>query len=190
MISRLTSALVAIFFSLHVKVADAETLLEATQFTGLTIGKGFSEYVEGVSGGSYELESGKIQTFEGWYGRKSIDFDLHLTTKIEENLWLHWGFSTGEYGEKYRIEPSFSLGFERVVPLQDGWAFWFKFKAKLGGYLRESPCTATYTLAEGPQQVNCRLAASVLAPEATLQYLWQKRPTDQIMASALFVWVF
>jgi hypothetical protein len=40
----------------------------------------------------------------------------------------------------------------------------------LGGRLREKSCTADYE-EEGISEVNCRLAASLLPPEETLNYL-------------------
>ena len=45
-----------------------------------------------------------------------------------------------------------------------------------GGRLTESPCEADYGDIGGIQTVNCRLAASVLAPEETLKYLMNAAP--------------
>ena len=68
------------------------------------------------------------------------------------------------------------LGFVLTSEPSRNAVFSLKATTVVGGDLRERPCSADYGAIGGEQAVNCRLAASTLAPADTLQYLLQERP--------------
>ena len=94
-----------------------------------------------------------------------------------------WGFGTGEGGAKYHIEPSLKFGFLATEPVGDGGLLSLSVTTVLGGYFREGSCTANYGAIGGVQEVNCRMAASVLRPSETLDYLVNTPPSDQVSVS-------
>ena len=49
----------------------------------------------------------------------------------------------------------------------------------MGGRFKEHSCTADYADLGGLEQVNCRLAATELAPEETLKYLVNDLPPER-----------
>lgn len=101
---------------------------------------------------------------------------MDLLTQINENVGVLWGVSTGEWGEKYVIEPSLRLGLIAQVQPKPNAALSLTVTTNLGGRLLEQPCEADYGEIGGIQPVNCRLAASVLEPAETLSYLLDVPP--------------
>ena len=90
-----------------------------------------------------------------------------------------WGVSTGERGPKYRIAPSLLLGAVWVQPISSRERWVFRYSQRWGGRLTEHACQADYgAIGGGVQEVNCRLAASELAPEDTLAYLYKQKPSE------------
>jgi hypothetical protein len=99
---------------------------------------------------------------------------------------LLWGISTGERGEKYRIAPALQIGGMVQVELSRNSKLTFSVSAMLGGQLQEQTCTADYGAIGGIQQVNCRLAASTLAPADTLDYLLRVSARDEARVALLY----
>lgn len=143
----------------------------STHLVELRQGGEFSRRMASMRLGGYETAQGQQVDFARWYTTRWADTHVGWMTQIDPHWGLLWGFGTGEQAPKYRISPSVKLGLLFTTrPTRDS-HFSFRWTATLGGHLKERACTADYGAIGGVQQVNCRLAASTLAPADTLQYL-------------------
>lgn len=133
-------------------------------------GSSRSDLVHSVRTGSYELADGEVVRFDDWYAPVIPDLTLLMLTELTSNLGLIWGVSLGEKGEKYRIDPALHLGFTWQLRLSDRATLSTSLHTLIGGNLHESSCSADYGIF-GVSEVNCRLAASLLPPEETLDYM-------------------
>lgn len=158
--------------------ASAGSLLDATYLLNVTQRTRLSDAAWRLGDGAYELVDGRRVVFAPWYEPKWIDVDFHLLTQLSENLGLLWGFSTGEWGEKYRIHPSYKIGFIVQHRLSPQAVISFSATRRFGGGLEERPCIADYGEIGGVQSVNCRLAAADIEPSETLQYLYRAKPLE------------
>ena len=125
---------------------------------------------------SYESADGGIISMAPLYKTSWTDMRVTWMTPLHDSLGLIWGLSTGERGLKYQIEPGITLGFTGFYTLDKNTTLQWRIQGVIGGQLKERSCQADYGDIAGIQQVNCRLAASLLAPEDTLQYLEHRRP--------------
>lgn len=154
----------------------------------LVQGGDLSAEVAGLRRGSYELQNGRTVDFDRWYRTSWVDVKATWFSTITPQWGVLWGFSTGERGPKYRIEPSLQLGVLFLVPLVTQGRLTFRYSQRWGGRLTEYPCQADYgPIGGGLQTVNCRLAASELPPADTLAYLYRQKPTDA-QATVLVRW--
>ena len=143
----------------------------STHLVELRQGGEFSRRMASMRLGGYETAQGQQVDFSRWYTTRWADTHVGWMTQIDPHWGLLWGFGTGEQAPKYRISPSLKLGLLFTTrPTRDS-HFSFRWTATVGGHLQERACTADYGAIGGVQQVNCRLAASSLAPADTLQYL-------------------
>ena len=143
----------------------------STHLIELRQGGDFSRRMSDLRLGGYDTAGGQRVDFGRWYTTRWADAHVGWITQVDPNWGLLWGFGTGERAPKYSISPSLKLGLLYVTqPTRDS-QFTFRWTASIGGNLRERDCTADYGAVGGVQQVNCRLAASTLAPADTLQYL-------------------
>ncbi len=150
-----------------------------------------SQTAAGFRSGGYESAGGQWISFDSWYRPYGFkDTRLTWMTQMNPNFGVLWGFSTGEAGEKYRIQPSLKLGFVYQTNFSRNSHFSVKASTVLAGRMLELPCTANYGEIGGVQQVNCRLAASTLAPADTLQYLINTAPTDRDALQVRYVYQF
>ena len=179
-----------LFFIQSSLCVDAQELLQGTRLVGVRVGEGHSQLVRTTSRGGYELEGGEYQSFSQWYGFEIQDIEVEALTYMADGFWLSWGISTGQSGPKYRIDPSIIVGFEDSIDLQNGWSLWIWAKGKIGGYLWEESCVADYSLSSAEDTVNCRLAASTITPEQTLEYLWAEPPPNQFNVGLQLTWLF
>lgn len=163
--------------------AMADLSLERTHLVGVSLGSDLSGIPRDTRSLGYELSDGERVSFEAWYRVRVPDLRMEFLTELTPELGLLWGVGTGEYGEKYRVEPSLRVGFLYTAPVGENGTFSFSLTTRLGGRLRERACTADYGEIGGVQRVNCRLAATPLRPEETLSYLWDERPGDRLQAS-------
>jgi hypothetical protein len=99
-------------------------------------------------------------------------------TQLQEDFGILWGFSTGEWGEKYRIQPAFKLGAIIQHRFSPRASISLSATRYFGGEFQEKSCVADYGQIGGIQAVNCRLAASTLEPAQTLQYLYRSKPLE------------
>ena len=147
-----------------------------TNIIGVTQGSELSETVRGNEYGGYELAHAEWQSFYNWYHTNWFDVRVDMLTQYTPDFGVLWGFSTGEAGEKFNIQPSIKLGIiTQSHPVPNG-TFTLSIATILGGRLTELPCTADYGDIGGIQQVNCRLAATTIAPKDTLPLLWNLNP--------------
>lgn len=188
------ASLIALSGALMAPVAGwGQAWLEDTRLAGISMGSSFESTISRAARGSYELEGGRRQSFDNWYASDWRDLSAVFETRLdglEGDAWFVWGISTGERGEKYRVAPSLIVGYERVWTVEESAFFTIGLRAKLAGRLDEDPCTATYSLVQGPVAVNCRLAASPLPPDETLDYLWDEAPPDRFRVSIGYVVYF
>lgn len=152
---------------------------DATYFVELQQGSELSRLASGLRGGGYELSGGATVKFKRWYKTDWVDTRLNWMTLLTPDVGLLFGFSTGERGQKYEIRPSLRLGLLAQRSIGKRTLLSFRASTTVGGQLREKTCTADYGDIGGVQKVNCRLAASTLAPEDTLQYLMNRQPHDR-----------
>lgn len=145
-----------------------------------------SPKVQQLAAGGYELASGGYVNFAKWYQPKNPDLQFDFLTQLTPGAGILWGFSTGEYGEKYTVQPSFKLGFILQHSFNENAGLSFSFSRLLGGNLKEKPCTADYGDIGGVQTVHCRFAAISLEPSATLKYLVNIPAPDRNRLSVRF----
>jgi hypothetical protein len=160
-------------------IAALQDLLEGTRIRGVAAIDPHDRRLAEARGGGYELSGGRFITFDRWYRRLRADLRLDGMSRLTEDAAFLWGVSTGEHGRKYVVEPSFRLGLLVQTNPSPASTLSLTVTTALGGRLREKPCIADYGAIGGVQVVNCRLAASILEPKRTLDFLWRERMPDQ-----------
>jgi hypothetical protein len=146
--------------------------------------------LELVKFGGYELADGRFQSFNNWYAGRLVTTRAEFVTQFSPGIALLWGLSTGENREKYQLQPAVRIGILAVRSLGGSTTLSFSARTTFAGRLRERPCTANYGDIGGVQSVNCRLAASEMAPADTLQYLWNFRQPDHTQATIRLTTLF
>lgn len=163
---------------------DDTYLLNVKQGTTNSVKMRFNAY------GGYESAMGSMITFDKWYTPKWIDSQIDFMTQVNKKLGIIWGFSTGEHGEKYRIDPSLKLGAIFATELSSKSLLMVRGHYTFSGKLREKSCTADYGEIGGVQEVNCRMAASILPPSETLKYKFNDKPIDFMAINVVFQYKF
>jgi hypothetical protein len=146
-----------------------------TSLVAIHQGSALSDQASSLRAGGYELQDGTWVSFDKWYRTSWIDLHVDLLTQITEDNGILWGFGTGERGDKYRIAPSFKLGFMTQMHPNPASTLSLSLTTTFGGDLTERTCNANYGDL-GTYTVNCRLAASETPPEETLKYLVNAKP--------------
>jgi len=153
---------------------------EAQQFTTSLVdvrqGSELSDKVMALGEGGYELAYGDWVSLSQWYHTDWPDLHIDFLTQYAEDSGILWGISTGERGIKYRIDPSLTLGLITQTHPSTASTLSLSVTGTLWGNLTEFPCEADYGEL-GTYTVNCRLAATELAPEYTLKYLLNDAPS-------------
>ncbi len=163
--------------------AAAKYFLANTYLIDIGQGSQLSQVMRASQTGGFETASGNWVSFKGWYSTNWTDSRLAMMTQLTPWLGLIWGASTGEFGEKYTIDPSVKVGLVVRHEFAKNSSLSFKATTTLGGSLREKSCVADYGEIGGQQKVNCRLAATPLAPTDTLQYLYNMKPLNSYFLS-------
>ena len=154
-----------------------DSLWDATSLIEIKQGSELSNKMRLYQGsGGYDLSGGSPVNLKAWYTPTFVDTRVTYMTQLHPKVGLIWGFSTGENAQKYTVDPSMKLGLVFSHEFDKTSALSLKGTTILAGRLRESACTANYGDIGGVQQVNCRMAASALAPSQTLQYLYNEKP--------------
>jgi hypothetical protein len=99
-------------------------------------------------------------------------------TQISPNVGLIWGASTGERAAKYSVAPGLHVGAIFQAEVSRHVFVSFRALRLVGGRIREKTCVADYGAIGGVQEVNCRLAASSMAPAETLKLLLNAKPDN------------
>ncbi|MGR3291777.1 MAG: hypothetical protein ACU0C9_11365 [Paracoccaceae bacterium] len=86
---------------------QAQAFAGATHLINVSDESDLSDKVKDISRGGYELSDGTPVTFTQWYTSNWSDISLTWMTEVNRNFGIYWGISTGESGEKYRIDPGF-----------------------------------------------------------------------------------
>lgn len=157
--------------------ADATYLLSVRQ------GSTLSSKVSSLRGQGFENAFGEYIGFKKWYSTNWTDLRVLWMTQVDSSKGLVWGISSGEHGDKYKITPAITLGFIYQPPTPKNTTLTFSGMTVIGGILKERTCIADYGDVEGVKEVNCRLAASTLAPSDTLKYLINEKPEADIFIS-------
>jgi len=160
-----------------------------THLLDVYLGSSRSEQVRAVSSGSFELAGGEVIRFDEWYAPDVPDLTVLMLTELSDNLGLIWGVSLGERGEKYRIEPAIHLGLTWQLRLSERATLSTSLHTLIGGDLRETSCSADYGTF-GVSEVNCRLAASLLPPDETLDYMLDTPGWKETRLTIRFEFVF
>lgn len=185
LIARITLAALGICASAAAVAAPGQVLsngdgfLDSTYLIELQQGSDLSEKMGNLQGGSYETSDGRPVSFQRWYRTRWTDARITWMTQVTPNWGVIWGFSTGERGEKYEIQPSLKLGFAFQTSIDRTSSFSLKATTIIGGRLKEKPCSADYGEIGGVQTVNCRLAATEMEPSKTLDYLLDYAPRNR-----------
>lgn len=137
-----------------------------------------SELAQAYRVGGYEAAGGHWIGHDAWYRADVPDVRISWMTPITAQWGLIWGLNTGEQGPKYTITPGLRLGVANETRLSPHWRFSMRAMWSVGSRFKEKPCTADYGDIGGVQAVNCRLAAGLLSPAETLQYLTHAVPHD------------
>ena len=166
--------------------AAAKYLFTNTYLIDIGQGSQLSQVMRASQTGGFETASGNWVSFKGWYSTNWTDSRLTMMTQLTPWLGLIWGASTGELGEKYTIDPSVKVGLVVRHDFAKNSSLSFKATTVLGGSLREKSCIADYGEIGGQQKVNCRLAATPLAPNDTLQYLYNMKPLNSYFLSVQY----
>jgi len=167
--------LVTASFCLFAQSVHAQGFWERTFLLDLRIGSSRSDIATNLARGGYELDGGTPIDFADWYTARLPEFNIKFLTSLSPDLGLIWGISTGERGEKYRIDQGMWIGFiyRYETSNQSDWTL--SAMSLLGGDFRERTCQAYYRVTESFETVNCRLAATPLPPQDTLRFLVRER---------------
>ena len=160
-----------------------------THLLDVYLGSFRSDQVRSLKTGSLELAGGEEVRFDEWYSPDFPDLTVLLLTELSGDLGLIWGVSIGERGEKYQIDPTIHLGLAWQLRLSQKATLSASLHTLIGGQLRERSCSADYGTF-GVSEVNCRLAASLLPPEETLDYMLDMPGWKETRLSIRFQLVF
>ena len=158
------------------KIGSGQSFWSATHLIEVKYDADHTKWLSPARSGGFETSQGSWVSFRPWYDNKGLrNTSLAWMTQVSPTFGVIWGVGTGERAAKYVITPSLKLGAIYQTGLSKNSLISVKGTTVLGGQLREKTCIGNYDL-EGEQEVNCRLAASVLPPAETLKYLYRERP--------------
>lgn len=171
-----------VFGALFLVAGQAVALPDSvnTQFVDIRLNSGFARQLQPIRAGGYEAAQGDWISFQRWYAPTWRDTSMTWMTPLSPRLGLLWGLSTGERAAKYTVEPGLRVGAVFQTDVSRQLSFSFKALHVLGGRLKERSCQANYGAITGNAEVevNCRLAASTLAPRDTLNLMLNGRPDN------------
>lgn len=179
-VARLSLATLAIGATLPARAYD---FVASTHLIELRQGSTLSDKASSQRRFGYESASGGEISMNRWYATRWVDFHVGFLTRVSQNLGITWGFSTGEKGEKYTIDPSWKLGLVYTPDLGREGHLVFRASQVFSGKLREKSCIADYGEIGGIHEVNCRLAATPLPPEETLAFNFNEKPAHRYLIS-------
>lgn len=170
--------------------AQAQEFWSNTFLMEVYTGSSRSSVAKELSKGGYELSGGEFIDFRQWYAPKFRDTTVLFLKQLSPDFGIIFGASTGERGEKYKIDPALQLGFIYQYEPFENATVSIKAIYPIFGRFREKPCTADYGDLDGIQIVNCRLAADIIPPQETLLYLVNTKSEIDAKISINFTFVF
>ena len=176
----------AVLAACHCFTPAPADVADRTFLVDLRMGSVWDGDLSAAARGGYELTDGTPVSMRPWYSTTWRTMEVLFLTELGARTGILWGVSTGEQGEKYRIAPGLMLGLLHRVPVGRQSSITLRAETMLGGDLREGLCVADYGEIGGVQPVNCRLAASLLPPEETLDYLMRRDGWETSRLSVYF----
>ncbi|MDR3474245.1 MAG: hypothetical protein P4M09_21560 [Devosia sp.] len=173
LVASLASAASFACLGLPQPVAASEII---TSIVSITQGSELTEAARNLEYGGYELAHGSWQSFYNWYHVDWVDVRMDMLTQYNPDFGVLWGVSTGEYGQKFEIEPSIKIGVIKQIHPTPDTTLSLTATTIFAGRLLERPCVADYGDIGGQQEVNCRLAAAPIPPQDTLSSLLNVNP--------------
>jgi hypothetical protein len=170
--------------------AFAEDLFSNTYLVEIKQGSELSDTVNFYASGGVESANGSFISYSPWYTNTWTDARVTFMTQFAPSFGIIWGFSTGEHGAKYRIDPSLKLGVAYFTEINKRSSLSLRFTTIIGGDLTESACVGDYGDVGGVVPVNCRLAATPMNPQDTLQYLFNAHPYNQTVLKVEYKYFF
>ena len=164
----------------QIVTVENHSFLGATHFIDARQDTALTARARALREGYFETAGGDAVTFSRWYSTEFREIQISYLTQINHTFGFIWGFGTGETAEKYTIAPSVRLGFVYSSEYSKNNRFSVTASTYLGGELNEHSCVADYGDIGGIREVNCRLAATTLEPEETLNYLERGTPESTI----------
>jgi hypothetical protein len=175
---------------LSLAAPSAALELEETYLLDVRLGSARADIARSLGNGGYELSDGTPIDFEDWYQPRLPEMTVMFLSQVSPRTGVVWGLSTGERGEKYRIDPGLWLGLVHRMPVGRNADVTFTAMSLVGGDFREDSCTADFGEIGGIATVNCRLAASRLRPEDTLDYLVREDGASETVVSIRYEFRF
>lgn len=182
-------AWISIMFCAPPSMALGLDCLERAELYDVSLGSRRYYYARSARYGGYETANGSFVSFESWYSPNYPELNVKVRSPLSSGLSLIWGLSTGSRAEKFTIQPGVWLGLDYATELTNNVFLVLNAMTLIGGRLTEHPCNADYG-SFGTFSVNCRLAASHLSPEATLEYLFRESGQIESSARLMFLWMF
>jgi len=133
-----------------------------------------SDLVRSAAAKGFELSGGQAVELQRWYSPSFPNLTATFLTEVSPNLSVIWGGAVGERGEKYTLGPTATLGIVFRKSIAHNLTLEIEMSGIYGGRLRERACVGNFGAIGGVQRVNCRLAASLIPPKETLDYLWDE----------------
>ena len=156
------------------------TVFQSTHLIEIKSESALNRRVKGLRESSFESASGVRIDFYNWYSPAIPEVHTTWLTQINRTFGVLWGLSTGEHSNKYNINPAVRIGIVYHTQITKNDTFSLVASTHLGGELNEHSCVADYGDIGGIREVNCRLAATTLEPEETLNYLERGTPESTI----------
>lgn len=180
---------VAVLLLAALPIRAGAGIADHTHLVDIHAGSPRSDIVRDLRAGGYELAGGGVIRFRDWYTPRVPDLTVLFLTQATDRFGIIWGLSSGERGAKYRIDPALHLGLVWQTEVFPDATLSLRVQTVLGGRLRERSCTADYG-AFGVAEVNCRLAATLMPPAETLDYLLDVRAEREGTISVRFEYRF
>jgi hypothetical protein len=189
---KLLSCFAALFVCSHansqVYTITENSFSQATYLIDINLESTLNRRAKALRDGGFETASGEQINFYSWYAPHTNEIHVTLMTQITRNFCVIWGAGSGERADKYTIDPSIKIGFVYQAEFRKNHLFSISGIGSVGGDFREHTCMADYGGIGGVREVNCRLAATEMPPEMTLNYLESGKP-DSIF-QILYKFVF
>jgi hypothetical protein len=161
---------------------------QATHLVDINLESTLNRRAKSLRDGGFETSAGEQINFYSWYAPRVNEIHITWMTQLTRNFGVIWGIGTGERADKYTIDPSAKLGFVYQAELRKNQLLSVSFIGSVAGDFREHTCMADYGDIGGIHEVNCRLAATEMPPEMTLNYLESGKPDSkfQILYKIVF----